>query len=209
MDPLTTAYLVFQGANTLFQAYGQSQQNAITARQYELQAQELMISGRENYLLAQEEISLITRTAAENARQVQLVGQQMLMQEEIAGKQRLGSIRARAGASGASVNVGTPANVQISQEFQNQYNQRMIDFNSRYEQARIRLEAKNQAVMKQRAAEIAYNQSMRKAEILRQSAGDVRGSRDMSLLGTLLGGAGQGILGYSQLSGPEPTTPAP
>lgn len=201
-----TMYLIFQGTKTLFDLNTQAQSNAITAQQYEAQAQELMLSGRENYLLAQEEISLIRRSAAENARQVDFAAKQMSMQEEIAGKSRLGSIRARAGASGASVNVGTPANVQISQEFQNQYNLRMIDYNSRYEQARIKLEAQNQATMKQRAAEIAYNQSVRKAQMLKDAAGATRGSRDMSLLGSLLGNAGSAILGAEKFGAFEDTT---
>ena len=122
IEPVT-AFLVYKGFETAFNMYTTAQQNALTAQNYEAQAAELLRAGKENYIFSMQEAQLIRRVAAENARQVEFAGMTALAQEEIAGKARIGRIRARAGSSGASVNVGTPANVQISQEFQNQYNQ--------------------------------------------------------------------------------------
>jgi hypothetical protein len=193
---LVAAFLAYKGVETAFNLYTTAQQNALTAQNYEAQAAELLRAGKENYLFSLEEAQLIRRVAAENARQVEFAGMTALAQEEIAGKARIGRIRARAGASGASVNVGTPANVQISQEFQNAYNQRMIDYNTKYEAARTRLQGQLQADMKEKQAAINLRQAQGQAGVLRGAAGATRGSRDQSLLGTLFQGVGSGIMGY-------------
>jgi hypothetical protein len=195
MEPLT-AFLIYKGVETGFNLYTQAQQNAIQAQNYEAQAAELIRAGKENYIFSMQEAKLIRRVAAENARQVEFAGMTALAQEEIAGKARQGRIRSRAGASGASVNVGTPANVQISQEFQNQYNQRMIDYNTKYESARTRLQGQLQADMKEKQAQINYRQAVGQAGTLKGAAGATRGSRDQSLLGTLFQGIGSGIQGF-------------
>jgi hypothetical protein len=193
---LVAAFLAYKGVETAFNLYTTAQQNALQAQNYEQQAAELLKAGKENYLFSMEEAQLIRRVAAENARQVEFAGMTALAQEEIAGKARIGRIRARAGSSGASVNVGTPANVQISQEFQNQYNQRMIDYNTKYESARTRLQGQLQADMKEKQAAINWRQAQGQAGVLRGAAGATRGSRDQSLLGTLFQGIGSGIQGY-------------
>lgn len=193
---LVAAFLAYKGVETAFNLYTTAQQNALTAQNYEAQAAELLRAGKENYLFSMEEAQLIRRVAAENARQVEFAGMTALAQEEIAGKARQGRIRSRAGASGASVNVGTPANVQISQEFQNAYNQRMIDYNTKYEAARTRLQGQLQADMKEKQAAINYRQAVGQAGVLKGAAGATRGSRDQSLLGTLFQGVGSGIMGY-------------
>jgi len=195
MEPLT-AFLIYKGVETGFNLYTNAQQNALTAQNYEAQAAELIRAGKENYIFSMQEAKLIRRVAAENARQVEFAGMTALAQEEIAGKARQGRIRSRAGASGASVNVGTPAQVQISQEFQNQYNQRMIDYNTKYEAARTRLQGQLQADMKEKQAQINYRQAVGQAGTLRGAAGQTRGSRDQSLLGTLFQGLGGAIQGY-------------
>ena len=195
MEPLT-AFLIYKGVETGFNLYTTAQQNALQAQNYEQQAAELLKAGKENYLFSMEEAQLIRRVAAENARQVEFAGMTALAQEEIAGKARIGRIRARAGSSGASVNVGTPANVQISQEFQNAYNQRMIDYNTKYEAARTRLQGQLQADMKEKQAAINYRQAVGQAGVLKGAAGATRGSRDQSLLGTLFQGIGSGIQGF-------------
>ena len=195
MEPLT-AFLIYKGVETGFNLYTQSQQNAIQAQNYEAQAAELIRAGEENYIFSMQEAQLIRRVTAENARQVEFAGMTALAQEEIAGKARQGRIRSRAGASGASVNVGTPANVQISQEFQNAYNQRMIDYNTKYEAARTRLQGQLQADMKEKQAAINYRQAVGQAGTLSGAAGATRGSRDQSLLGTLFQGISSGIQGF-------------
>ena len=195
MEPLT-AFLIYKGVETGFNLYTNAQQNALTAQNYEAQAAELIRAGKENYIFSMQEAKLIRRVAAENARQVEFAGMTALAQEEIAGNARQGRIRSRAGASGASVNVGTPAQVQISQEFQNQYNQRMIDYNTKYEAARTRLQGQLQADMKEKQAQINYRQAVGQAGTLRGAAGQTRGSRDQSLLGTLFQGLGGAIQGY-------------
>lgn len=195
MEPLT-AFLIYKGVETGFNLYTTAQQNAIQAQNYEAQAAELIRAGKENYIFSMQEAQLIRRVAAENARQVEFAGMTALAQEEIAGKARQGRIRSRAGASGASVNVGTPAQVQISQEFQNQYNQRMIDYNTKYEAARTRLQGQLQADMKEKQAAINYRQAVSQAGTLKGAAGATRGSRDQSLLGTLFQGIGSGIQGF-------------
>jgi len=195
VDPLT-AFLIYKGVETGFNLYTNAQQNALTAQNYEAQAAELIRAGKENYIFSMQEAKLIRRVAAENARQVEFAGMTALAQEEIAGKARQGRIRSRAGASGASVNVGTPAQVQISQEFQNQYNQRMIDYNTKYEAARTRLQGQLQADMKEKQAQINYRQAVGQAGTLRGAAGQTRESRDQSLLGTLFQGLGGAIQGY-------------
>ena len=208
MDAVT-AFLIYKGVETGFNLYTNAQQNALTAQNYEAQAAEILRAGKENYIFSMQEAKLIRRVAAENARQVEFAGMTALMQEEIAGKARQGRIRSRAGASGASVNVGTPAQVQISQEFQNQYNQRMIDYNTRYESARTRLQGQLQADMKVKQAQINYRQASGQAEVLRGGAGQTRGSRDQSLLGTLFQGIGSGIQGFGMFKKQTPTETKP
>ena len=192
---LVAAFLAYKGVETAFNLYTTAQQNALQAQNYEQQAAELLRAGKENYLFSMEEAQLIRRVAAENARQVEFAGMTALAQEEIAGKARIGRIRARAGSSGASVNVGTPANVQISQEFQNQYNQRMIDYNTKYESARTRLQGQLQADMKEKQAAINLRQAQGQAGVLRGAAGATRGSRDQSLFGQLFQGVGSAFTG--------------
>jgi hypothetical protein len=198
IDPVT-AFLIYKGVETGFNMYTTAQQNALQAQNYEQQAAEILRAGKENYQFSLEEAQLIRRVAAENARQVEFAGMTALAQEEIAGKARIGRIRARAGSSGASVNVGTPANVQISQEFQNQYNQRMINYNTRYEAARTRLQGQLQADMKVKQAAINWRQAQGQAGVLRGAAGATRGSRDQSLFGTLFQGVSSGISGFGAL----------
>lgn len=175
-------------ASTLMNMYAGAKQNANDVASLRAQAREYRASAAENLAFAREQASLYMRTGAENARAIEFRGAELLSQEEIAGRRRIGGIRARAGSSGASVNVGTPANVQIAQAFANDYNQRMIDYNTRYEAARTRLEAKNAALMELRRGQLAYNQLMRKASLADQGAGQVAGSRDMQLFSTLLSG---------------------
>ena len=187
-----SAFAVIGGlmaASTVLNMYGQAKQNASDVASLRAQAREYRASAAENLAFAREQASLYMRTGAENARAIEFRGAELLSQEEIAGRRRIGGIRARAGSSGASVNVGTPANVQIAQAFANDYNQRMIDYNTRYEAARTRLEAKNAALMELRRGQLAYNQLMRRASLADQGAGQVAGARDLQLFSTLLGGA--------------------
>ena len=187
-----SAFAVFAAitaGSTLLNMYGQAQQNAQQVTNLRAQASEYRASAAENLAFAREQAGLYMQTGAENARAIEFRGAELLMQEQIAGQRRIGSIRARAGASGASVNVGIPANVQIAQAFANDYNQRMIDYNTRYEAARTRLEAKNKAKMELRRGQLAYTQLMRRAALADQGAGQVAGARDLQLFSTLLGGA--------------------
>ena len=200
-----SAFAVFAAitaGSTLLNMYGQAQQNAQQVTNLRAQASEYRASAAENLAFAREQAGLYMQTGAENARAIEFRGAELLMQEQIAGQRRIGSIRARAGASGASINVGTPANVQIAQAFANDYNQRMIDYNTRYEAARTRLEAKNKAKMELRRGQLAYNQLMRRAALADQGAGQVAGARDLQLFSTLLGGGadfGQLYYRFSEL----------
>ena len=187
-----SAFAVFAAitaGSTLLNMYGQAKANAQQVTNLRAQASEYRASAAENLAFAREQAGLYMQTGAENARAIEFRGAELLMQEQIAAQRRIGGIRARAGASGASVNVGTPANVQIAQAFANDYNQRMIDYNTRYEAARTRLEAKNKAKMELRRGQLAYTQLMRRAALADQGAGDVAGARDLQLFSTLLGGA--------------------
>ena len=182
------AFAAITAISTGLKMYGQAQQNAQDVTNLRAQAGEYRASAAENLAYAREQAGLYMQTGFENARAIEFRGAELLSQEQIAGQRRIGGIRARAGSSGASVNVGTPANVQISQAFANDYNQRMIDYNTRYESARTRLEARNKAKMELRRGQLAYTQLMRKAALADQGAGNVAGSRDMQLFNTLLGG---------------------
>ena len=202
-------FAAITAGSTLLNMYGQAQQNAQDVTNLRAQASEYRASAAENLAFAREQAGLYMQTGAENARAIEFRGAELLMQEQIAGQRRIGSIRARAGASGASVNVGTPANVQIAQAFANDYNQRMLDYNTRYEAARTRLEAKNKAKMELRRGQLAYTQLMRKAALADQGAGQVAGSRDLQLFSTLLGGGadfGQLYYRFNQLDD-TPTEP--
>ena len=183
------AFAAITAISTGLKMYGQAQQNAQQVTNLRAQASEYRASAAENLAFAREQAGLYMQTGFENARAIEFRGAELLMQEQIAGQRRIGSIRARAGASGASVNVGTPANVQIAQAFANDYNQRMLDYNTRYEAARTRLEAKNKAKMELRRGQLAYTQLMRRAALADQGAGQVAGARDLQLFSTLLGGA--------------------
>jgi len=203
------AFAAITAISTGLKMYGQAQQNAQQVTNLRAQASEYRASAAENLAFAREQAGLYMQTGAENARAIEFRGAELLMQEQIAGQRRIGSIRARAGSSGASVNVGTPANVQIAQAFANDYNQRMIDYNTRYEAARTRLEAKNKAKMELRRGQLAYTQLMRRAALADQGAGQVAGARDLQLFSTLLGGAadfGQLYYRFNQLDD-TPTEP--
>ena len=203
------AFAAITAISTGLKMYGQAQQNAQQVTNLRAQASEYRASAAENLAFAREQAGLYMQTGAENARSIEFRGAELLMQEQIAGQRRIGSIRARAGASGASVNVGTPANVQIAQAFANDYNQRMLDYNTRYEAARTRLEAKNKAKMELRRGQLAYTQLMRRAALADQGAGQVAGSRDLQLFSTLLGGGadfGQLYYRFNQLDD-TPTEP--
>ena len=203
------AFAAITAISTGLKMYGQAQQNASQVRAMKAQAGAYRASAAENLAFAREQASLYMRTGAENARAIEFRGAEMLMQEEIAGQRRISGIRARAGSSGASVNVGTPANVQIAQAFANDYNQRMLDYNTRYEAARTRLEAKNKAKMELRRGQLAYNQLMRRAALADQGAGQVAGARDLQLFSTLLGGGadfGSTYYRFGQLND-TPTAP--
>tara|TARA_R100000951_G_scaffold114304_2_gene118291 strand:+ start:153 stop:764 length:612 start_codon:yes stop_codon:yes gene_type:complete len=182
------AFAAITAISTGLKMYGQAQQNAQDVTNLRAQASEYRASAAENLAFAREQAGLYMQTGFENARAIEFRGAELLMQEQIAGQRRIGGIRARAGSSGASVNVGTPANVQIAQAFANDYNQRMLDYNTRYESARTRLEAKNKAKMELRRGQLAYTQLMRRAALADQGAGNVAGSRDLQLFNTLLGG---------------------
>ena len=207
-----SAFAVFAAitaGSTLLNMYGQAKSNAQQVTNLRAQASEYRASAAENLAFAREQAGLYMQTGAENARAIEFRGAELLMQEQIAGQRRIGSIRARAGASGASINVGTPANVQIAQAFANDYNQRMIDYNTRYEAARTRLEAKNKAKMELRRGQLAYTQLMRRAALADQGAGQVAGARDLQLFSTLLGGGsdfGQLYYRFNQLDD-TPTEP--
>ena len=186
-----SAFAVFAAitaGSTLLNMYGQSQKNAADVRALKAQSKAYQASAAENLAFAREQANLYMQTGAENARAIEFRGAELLAQEERAGLGRIAGIRARAGASGASVNDGTPANVQIAQAFANAYNQRMLDYNTRYEAARTRLEAKNKATMELRRGQLAYTQLMRRAALADQGAGQVAGARDLQLFSTLLGG---------------------
>ena len=182
------AFAAITAISTGLKMYGQAQQNAQDVTNLRAQASEYRASAAENLAFAREQAGLYMQTGFENARAIEFRGAELLMQEQIAGQRRIGGIRARTGSSGASVNVGTPANVQIAQAFANDYNQRMLDYNTRYESARTRLEAKNKAKMELRRGQLAYTQLMRRAALADQGAGNVAGSRDLQLFNTLLGG---------------------
>jgi hypothetical protein len=203
------AFAAITAISTGLKMYGQAQQNAQQVTNLRAQASEYRASAAENLAFAREQAGLYMQTGFENARAIEFRGAELLMQEQIAGQRRIGSIRARAGASGASVNVGTPANVQIAQAFANDYNQRMLDYNTRYEAARTRLEAKNKAKMELRRGQLAYTQLMRRAALADQGAGQVAGARDLQLFSTLLGGAadfGSTYYRFGQLND-TPTAP--
>ena len=203
------AFAAITAISTGLKMYGQAQQNAQQVTNLRAQASEYRASAAENLAFAREQAGLYMQTGFENARAIEFRGAELLMQEQIAGQRRIGGIRARAGASGASVNVGTPANVQIAQAFANDYNQRMLDYNTRYEAARTRLEAKNKAKMELRRGQLAYTQLMRRAALADQGAGQVAGARDLQLFSTLLGGAadfGQLYYRFNQLDD-TPTEP--
>ena len=183
------AFAAIYAVSTATKMYGQAKSNAQQVTNLRAQASEYRASAAENLAFAREQAGLYMQTGAENARAIEFRGAELLSQEQIAGQRRIGGIRARAGASGASVNVGTPANVQIAQAFANDYNQRMLDYNTRYEAARTRLEAKNKAKMELRRGQLAYNERTRRAALAEQGAGQVAGARDLQIFSTLLGGA--------------------
>jgi len=72
----------------------------------------------------------------------------------------------------------------------------MINYNTRYEAARTRLQGQLQADMKVKQAAINWRQAQGQAGVLRGAAGATRGSRDQSLLGTLFQGVSSGISGF-------------
>ena len=63
--------------------------------------------------------------------------------------------------------------------------------------------------MKEKQAQINYRQAVGQAGTLRGAAGQTRGSRDQSLLGTLFQGIGSGIQGFGMFKKQTPTETKP
>jgi len=198
--------LALMGIGAGVNAYATAQQIASQSRLLEQQASILRENAKDNYSLAKEQSVLFRRTAEENARKVLEVGQDQQMREEIAGKARLGGIRAKLGSSGAIADVGTGADLQIGQALANSFNQRMIKHNTNYEAARTRLEGKQRATMTMRAANNAYVAAQRQASYLESQAAEVRATKSLAVLSSLLGGASN-IIKSMPLQEPAATTP--
>lgn len=198
--------LALMGIGAGVNAYATAQQIASQSRLLEQQASILRDNAKDNYSLAKEQSVLFRRTAEENARKVLEVGQDQQMREEIAGKARLGGIRAKLGSSGAIADVGTGADLQIGQALANSFNQRMIKHNTNYEAARTRLEGKQRATMTMRAANNAYVAAQRQASYLESQAAEVRATKSLAVLSSLLGGASN-IIKSMPLQEPAATTP--
>lgn len=186
---VSTALALLLGGRALVNSAATSQQIASQAKLLKMQAGLVMKSAEESKALAYEQAVLYGRTAEENARAAEYAGDQNLMYEEIAGMQRIGGIRAKSGSSGASVNVGTPANLQIAQAQANAFNQRMIKYNTKYEAARTRLDGEQKANMTIRQAEIQYDRAVREAKFYETQAAEVRATKALATLSSLLGGA--------------------
>ena len=185
MSPLLLALF---GIGAGVNAYATAQQIASQSKMLQLQAGMLRENAKDNYGLAKEQSILFTRTAEENARKVLEAGQDQLMREKIAGKARIGGMRAKLGSSGAIADVGTGGQLQIGQALANSYNQRMIKHNTNYEAARTRLEGKQRATMTMRAAENAAIAASRQAAYLETQAAEVRATKSLAVLSSLLGG---------------------
>ena len=185
MSPLLLALF---GIGAGVNAYATAQQIASQSKMLQLQAGMLRENAKDNYGLAKEQSILFTRTAEENARKVLEAGQDQLMREKIAGKARIGGIRAKLGSSGAIADLGTGGQLQIGQALANSYNQRMIKHNTNYEAARTRLEGKQRATMTMRAAENAAIAASRQAAYLETQAAEVRATKSLAVLSSLLGG---------------------
>lgn len=198
--------LALMGIGAGVNAYATAQQIASQSRLLEQQASILRDNAKDNYSLAKEQSVLFRRTAEENARKVLEVGQDQQMREEIAGQARLGGIRAKLGSSGAIADVGTGADLQIGQALANSFNQRMIKHNTNYEAARTRLEGKQRATMTMRAANNAYIAAQRQASYLESQAAEVRATKSLAVLSSLLGGASN-IIKSMPLQEPAATTP--
>lgn len=198
--------LALMGLGAGVNAYATAQQIASQSRLLEQQASILRENAKDNYSLAKEQSVLFRRTAEENARKVLEVGQDQQMREEIAGQARLGGIRAKLGSSGAIADVGTGADLQIGQALANSFNQRMIKHNTNYEAARTRLEGKQRATMTMRAANNAYIAAQRQASYLESQAAEVRATKSLAVLSSLLGGASN-IIKSMPLQEPAATTP--
>lgn len=186
---VSAALALLLGGRALVNSAATSQQIASQAKLLKMQAGLVMKSAEESKALAYEQAVLYGRTAEENARAAEYAGDQNLMYEEIAGMQRIGGIRAKSGSSGASVNVGTPANLQIAQAQANAFNQRMIKYNTKYEAARTRLDGEQKANMTIRQAEIQYDRAVREAKFYETQAAEVRATKALATLSSLLGGA--------------------
>lgn len=186
-------------------AYATAQQIASQSKMLQLQAGMLRENAKDNYGLAKEQSILFQRTAEENARKVLEAGQDQLMREKIAGKARIGGIRAKLGSSGAIADVGTGGQLQIGQALANSYNQRMIKHNTNYEAARTRLEGKQRATMTMRAAENAAIAASRQAAYLETQAAEVRATKSLAVLSSLLGGMSN-IVKSMPVQEPVPTT---
>lgn len=185
----STALMLLLGGRALVNSAATAQQIASQAKLLKMQAGLVMKSAEESKALAYEQAVLYGRTAEENARAAEYAGDQNLMYEEIAGMQRIGGIRAKSGSSGASVNVGTPANLQIAQAQANAFNQRMIKYNTKYEAARTRLDGEQKANMTIRQAEIQYDRAVREAKYYETQAAEVRATKALATLSSILGGA--------------------
>jgi len=185
---MSPGLLALFGIGAAVNAYATAQQIASQSKLLQLQAGMLRENAKDNYGLAKEQSILFTRTAEENARKVLEVGQDQMMREKIAGKARIGGIRAKLGSSGAIADVGTGGQLQIGQALANSYNQRMIKHNTNYEAARTRLEGRQRATMTMRAAENAAIAASRQAAYLETQAAEVRATKSLAVLSSLLGG---------------------
>lgn len=206
MSAATAFLAILMGSRALVNTAVTQQQIASQAKLLNKQAGLIRQSADEAQGLAYEQAVLYGRTAAENARAVELQGDQALMYEEIAGMQRVAGIRAKTGSSGASVNVGTPAQLQIAQEQANQFNQRVLNYNTKYESARIHLEKEQRITAIKESAKLQHDQAYREAAYYDEQAAEVRATKALATLSSLLGGAAS-VLSVMPAASSQPLQP--
>lgn len=180
-------------AGGLISAYGQYQSSIAQAQQLRAQAEMNRQYAQETKRLAAIEAENLRKAGFEQKLGILNQTQLARVAQAIEGERITGAIRARAGASGATVGVGAPAQVEYSQRYANKMKDIQMRIQGDRAAAVAMLNANRQADTLLRQADFQARQLTDRSSLLAAQAGGLDQTRGLGVLGSLLsaiGGAG-------------------
>lgn len=187
-----------KGAGGLLSAFGTYQSNIAQAQQLRAQAELNRKYAEETKRLAAIEASNLRQAGFEQRLGILNQTQLARVAQAIEGERTVGAIRARAGASGADVGGGTPAQVEYAQRYTNKLRDMQTRMQGQRNAAVAMLNANRQADSLLRQSEFQAMQMRDKATLLTAQAQGLDQTRGLSVFSALLGAGSSATSGYYQ-----------